>query len=118
MSDQPEIKLIIEPISREEARQIGEPWYTELVKGVVDVERGIIALGGEWHMDANVRLMAEGSEQQNVWGFNIYVDRTGPEWIEFVSLINIRPTEGNRTLEIESHELREAMRAHIERLIV
>jgi hypothetical protein len=76
----------------------------------VDISLGTIALGGEWHMDANNRLIEEGSEQQNIWGFNIYPKEKGDAAIEYTSLINIRPMQGNRTMEIADEEIRKAIR--------
>ncbi len=112
-----QIRILSEPIGRDEAREIGKPWYQELVKGVVDIDQGLIALGGEYHMDANVILIANGSKQSNVWGFNIYPDQTGDDFIEYTSLINIRPAVGNRTMVVEDEGIRNAMRDIIERLI-
>lgn len=112
-----EIVIVSEPITKDEARAIGNPWYEDMVKGVVDIEKGIVALGGEYHMDANVVLVANGSAQDKVWGFNIYPDKK-EDWIAFVSLINIRPALGNTTMEMKNEETREAMRTIIERLIV
>jgi len=84
-----------------------------MVKGVVDIEREIIAIGGEYHMDANVVLIENGSKQQNIWGFNWYFDKSGNERIEYVSLINIRPTQGNRTMEVQDIFLRDKMKTII-----
>lgn len=111
------IVIVREPISKEEAAQIGVPWYEDFIKGVVDIERSIIALGGEYHMDANVVLIENGSEQQNVWGFNIYPEKDGESWIEYVSLINIRPAQGNRGMVVEDEALRKKIRNVVESLI-
>jgi hypothetical protein len=92
-------------------------WHKQLVKGVVDVERGVIALGGDWHMDANVVLLADGSEQQNVWGFNVYPDEHGDKAIEYISLINIRPGQGNREMEVVDPELRLKMKGVVASLL-
>ncbi len=118
MQQNGEIQVLIEPITRDVAREIGKHWYADMIKGVVDIDQGLIALGGEYHMDANVVLMAHGSAQDNVWGFNIYPNQHDASWIEFTSLINIRPAVGNRGMLVESEEIQEAMRAIIERLIV
>lgn len=118
MQESGEIKILLEPISRAEAQDIGKHWYADLVKGVVDIERGLVALGGEYHMDANTVLIAHGSAQNTVWGFNVYPDQHDEEWIEFTSLINIRPAVGNRGMLVESEEIRAAMRTVIERFIV
>ena len=112
------IWILYEPITKTVANTIGAPWYAEMVKGVVDIEKGIIALGGEYHMDANVILVGRGSSQSDVWGFNVYHDRAGDDWIEYTSLINIRPAVGNKSMLVENSKIRDAMRAYIERLIL
>jgi len=104
------IKIIDQKITESELREIAKDFYTDMIKGVVDVERGILAIGGEYHMDANAILIENGSRQQNVWGFNWYFDRTGDERIEYVSLINIRPAQGNRPMEVQNASLRDAMK--------
>ena len=105
-----EIKILHEPIEEEEVRALARAWHQTLVKGVADVEREIIALGGEWHMDANVRLIEESSSQENLWGFNVYPDKKGTDALEFFSLINIRPAQGNREMELKDEGLREKIR--------
>jgi len=71
-----------------------------MIKFVVDVEKGLLALGGEMHADAEEILLENGSEQKNVWGGNVYPRRTENK-IEYSSLINIRPSQDNRSMEIE-----------------
>ena len=111
------IKIINDPIALEEVQELAQELYRDMVKGVVDIERGVIALGGEWHMDANAVLIADGSSQKNVWGFNVYTDERGDAAIKFVSLINIRPSQGSRNMEIQDAELRNKIREIVERLI-
>ena len=112
-----EIVVAEEPISRETLSALASGWYLSLVKGVADIERDVVALGGEWHMDANTRLIEDGSEQKNLWGFNVYPEKTGGVAIEYISLINIRPAQGNRSMEIESEETRTAVRHVVARII-
>jgi len=111
------IKTIKDPISLKEVHILAQDIYRDMIKGVVDVERDVIALGGEWHMDANAVLIADGSLQQNVWGFNIHVDERGDSALKFVSLINIRPGQGSRSMEIQDEKLRKKIRAIVKRLI-
>ena len=112
-----EIVVAREPISQETLSELASEWYISLVKGVADIERGVIALGGEWHMDANNRLIEDGSAQKNVWGFNVYPKEKGGTAIEYISLINIRPSQGNRSMEIESAETRAAVRRAVAKMI-
>lgn len=111
------IRIISEPISRPEALEIGKEFYPHVVKGVVDTKKEIIALGGEYHMDANTVLTEAGSSQADVWGFNIYPNQRGDDWIEYTSLINIRPAANNRTMTVEDEDIRKEMKRIIEKLI-
>ena len=113
-----EIKIIKEKISKEELKKIAKENYGHMVKGVVDVEKKIIALGGEFHSDANEVLMGgEGSLQNNVWGFNIYIEKPKEERIEFVSLINIRPADNNFDMEVQDKELKKKIKKIVDNLI-
>lgn len=106
-----EILVVRESVNQETLDALAKEWHHTLVKGVADISLGTVALGGEWHMDANNRLIEAGSEQKNLWGFNIYPKEKGDAAIEYISLINIRPTQGNRSMEIESEETRKKIRS-------
>lgn len=93
-------------VSPEELSALAEAWHGDLVKGVADIERGVVALGGEWHMEANVTLLADGSAQENIWGFNVYPQKRGDDAIEYISLINVRPAQENFGMEIEHDDVK------------
>ena len=112
------IKIITKPITRDEATKIGKEFYDEMVKGVVDVKEEIIALGGEYHMDANNVILENGSSQENVWGFNIYPSRKDDQWIEYTALVNIRPASKNMNMTVEDEKICAKMKKIIEKLIV
>lgn len=112
-----EVLIIREPVSEAHVRELAGAWHGLLVKGVADIERGVIALGGEWHMDANVKLIEDGSSQEHVWGFNVYPDERGDTALEYLSLINIRPAQGNRSLEIQDTFVRSTVHSLVARLI-
>ncbi len=80
--------------------------FGDLVKVVIDVEREVMAVGGELHSDGEAVLIEDGSKQENLWGINIYPEVEGEGWIEFDSVINIRPSQGNRSWGIENLEIR------------
>lgn len=81
-----------------------------MVKYVVDVERGIAAVGGELHADAGALLLENGSSQEHLWGANYYPGR-GPEGcIEYTSLINIRPSQGNPSMVVQDEGVRVRMK--------
>ncbi len=91
------------------ARLVRE-YFEDMVKYVVDVERRAAAVGGELHADAEKLLLDAGSRQANLWGANYYPGRGRDECIEFTALINIRPSQGNRSMEIEDPVVRERVR--------
>lgn len=101
-----DIRIIKDKITKLELEELAKEFYVEMVKGVADIEKDIIALGGEWHMDANQILVENGSNQENLWGFNIYLNKPRKEMLEYNSLINIRPKQGNKSMEIESEEIK------------
>ena len=86
---------------------MAEGRFGNLVKAVVDVERKIMALDGELHADEEALLLENGSLQENLWGINIYPELEGPERIDFDSVINIRPSQGNRSRGVDDSMIRE-----------
>ncbi len=94
------ILLIEQPIHKSQLVQIANERFGDLVKAVVDIERGLLAIGGELHSDEEALLMEQGSQQRNLWGINLYPDKSGEDWIEFDSMINLRPSQGNRSREV------------------
>src|SRR3989344_661856 len=100
-----DIRIIREKVAVSELKPLAALWYGTMIKGVADLQRGIIALGGDWHIDANSKLIEDGSSQLDLWGFNLYLDEHGDNAIEYQSLINIRPSQGNRTIDIKDTEL-------------
>jgi hypothetical protein len=100
------IKIVKDKITKAELEELAEEFYVEMIKGVADIENNLIALGGEWHMDANQVLIDNGSNQENLWGFNIYLNKPKEEMLEYNSLINIRPKQGNKSMEIENEEIK------------
>jgi len=96
---------------------MAEDGFGELVKAVVDVEREIMAAGGELHADEEALLLEQGSEQRHLWGINIYPALPPPDRIEFDSLINIRPAQGNRSRGVGDPETRAGILRVLERLI-
>lgn len=108
-----EIKIVKKekPINREELGQMAKDMFGELVKAVIDVEQGIMAIGGEFHADEETRLMEEeGSKRESTWGINIYPEKSKEEWIEFDSMVNLKPALGNRTRGVESGEIQEKIK--------
>ena len=84
----------------------------------MDIERGIIALGGELHIDEEVFLIEEaGSKNENIWGINLYPDEEGENFIEFDSMINIKPNLGNRTRGVDNPLVKDKIRGIIKKIL-
>ena len=109
--------IIRDAISRAMLRDMASLQFGDMVKAVVDVEAGIMAIGGELHSDEEALLLDEGSRQSNLWGINLYPEKPSEEWIEFDSMINVRPSGGNRSRFVESGEIREAVTQIVQRLV-
>ena len=92
-------------------------YFGDMVKLVVDLERGVIALGGEFHADAEELLLGQGSEQTDLWGANYYPGRGPEQCIEYTALINIRPSQDNRAMEVQDLAVRAQMRDLIVSLV-
>ncbi len=101
------MKVIVAPMSLSDLRVMAEGRFGNLVKAVVDVERKIMAVDEELHADEEAILLENGSRQEDLWGINIYPELEGPDRIEFDSVINIRPSQGNRTRGVDSQAIRE-----------
>jgi hypothetical protein len=106
-----------EPMAPSTLRVLVDRFFEDMVKFVVDVEREIIAVGGELHADAEALLLDGGSRQEALWGANYFPGRAPADCIEFTSLINIRPAQGNRSMEIQDESVRARVRELTLRLI-
>ncbi len=113
-----DILLVKSKISRDRLRSfLGDP-FEEMIKYVVDVERELIALGGVLHADAESVLLEAGSAAAHLWGANFYPLLPPEHRIEFTSLINIRPSQGNPSMEVMDPALRARIREITERLLL
>ena len=107
---EPDILILREKIRPGELARLVNRFFGDMVKYVVDVERGIVAVGGELHADAEQALLDSGSAQRDLWGANYYPAKGEGDCIDFTALINIRPAAGNRSMLIESRSIRERVR--------
>jgi hypothetical protein len=106
-----------EPIAIDDLRALVPGRFRDFVKGVVDLRRRIVLLDADMHADQEAALLAEGSDQRDLWGINLYPQLEGTTWLEFDSLINIRPSFGNRSRGIDDAATREAVTALVESLV-
>ena len=99
------MEIVTNTITIDEIKNMAANLFGDMVKAVVDVERDIIALDAELHSDLEALLLDDGSKQRSLWGINIYPEQTGDEFVEFDSMINLRPSQGNRSRGVEDKAL-------------
>lgn len=111
------IKIIKASVSKEELKESAHETFVSMVKTVVDIELGIMAIGGEFHADEEAVLLEQGSKQENLWGINIYFEKPKNEMVEFDSMINIRPKQNNRGRGVDSEEVRKKILEVVNKLV-
>jgi len=111
------MKLIKAPVELEKLWQESETGFTDLIKIVVDTDREIIAADAEMHADLEELLLSDGSSQEYLWGANLYPQQIDEAVIEYTAFINIRPSQDNRSMEIEDPQIRQKI-AHIIRKLI
>lgn len=111
------IEIVREPIPLDALRRLAATQFGDFVKAVVDVRRGVMAVGGELHADEEAVLLQEGSRQPDLWGINLYPELPAAELIEFDSMINVRPLQSNRSRGVEDSTVRQQIEAIVGRLV-
>lgn len=111
------MEIITEAIDLARLREMAGRRFGEMVKAVVDVEQKIMAIDAELHADEEDALLERGSVQADLWGINLYPDVAGEEWIEFDSMINLRPSQGNRSRGVDDPGIRRRIVEIVSRLV-
>lgn len=112
-----QIKIYSQRISEDDLKSyLGHP-FSEMIKFVVDLRKGTIALGGQLHSDAEALLLKEKSKQADLWGGNFYPARPKSDQIEYTSMINIRPAVKNNSMEVRDEKIRNQMKDIVGRLL-
>ena len=112
------MKIISKPINRNELETMLPGYFGDMIKAVVDVQKSIIGLDAELHADIEKELLQQGSEQADLWGINLYPEMEGEDFIEFDSLINIRPYQGNRSRDVQDPVVRKRIVEVVNMLIL
>lgn len=113
------VRIIKAPIRKSEVLEIAKEEFGDVVKAVVDVEQEIMAVGGELHSDEEILLVEqENSKREHTWGINIYPKKSNQDFIDFDSMINLKPAFGNRSRDVEDLQIREKIKIIIQKLIV
>lgn len=110
--------LVTDKITIDELKKMSEKMYGSLVKAVVDIEKEVMVIDVEMHVDAESELLENGSLQKNLWGINIHPYKSKDGWIEYDSIINIRPSQGNRSRSVENPVLQKAINKIVYKLVV
>jgi hypothetical protein len=113
----PPLQIVREKVRRSLLAELAADQFGDMVKAVVDVSRGVMAIGGELHSDEEAALLDDGSRQPDLWGINLYPTEIGGDWIEYDSMINVRPAQGNRSRDVEDEDLRKRIRAIVDSLV-
>lgn len=100
------MKIITDILTLDELKQMAAALFENSIKAVVDVDRELIAVDAELHSDLEALLLQGGSKQKDLWGINLYPELQGEDFIEFDSMINMRPSQGNRSRGIDNEEVR------------
>ncbi|MBF0384326.1 MAG: hypothetical protein HQL27_00490 [Candidatus Omnitrophica bacterium] len=111
------MKLITDNVKLEEIKTIATATFGNLVKAVVDIDEEVLAIDAELHSDLESLLLDKGSKQNSLWGINLYPEMQDKDFIEFDSMINMRPSQGNRTRGIESEGIRKKVAAIVAKRI-
>ncbi len=110
--------LIVEKkLKIKDLKEIAQNFFGDMVKGVVDIEKNILVIDAELHSDLESYLLQNGSKQTDLWGINLYPELSEEDFIEFDSLINIRPTQNNRSRGVEDENIRKKITALVQQRI-
>ncbi len=111
------MKIISKPVLKEEILAKHNHFFKNMIKAVLDIKKEVIALDGELHADFEGLLIEASSKQENLWGINLYLEKPLKERIEYTALINIRPSQDNYSMEVESSEIRKKIEKIVNRFI-
>ena len=97
----------VEKITVTELREMADKMFGGIVKADVDIAQKLLLVDAELHADIEQFMLDNGSRQEDLWGINLYPGEFGtPDFIEFDSMINIRPRQGNRSRYVEDAGVR------------
>ncbi len=111
--------IVQQPISLEELQQLANPSFGDIVKAVVDVEQEIIVIDADLHADEEELLLEEhSSKQENLWGINLHPGLPVNKFIEFDSMINLRPSFGNASRGVDDPKIRKRIKQIVSRMVI
>lgn len=99
------MKILDESINKSDLDNCDCVFEGPMVKGVVDVATDTLAIDSELHADLEKLLLEEGHKQQNLWGINLWYEDDDEDFVEFDSLINIRPQQNNPGRDVSDEDI-------------
>ncbi len=113
------MQVVTERIKLEELKKMSEKMFGGIVKAVVDIDKEIMVVDAELHADQEGLLLEQGSQQKNLWGINFHPeDFEKDDFIEFDSMINLRPSWGNRSRCVDDPKVQEKIRNVVKKLVI
>lgn len=100
------MKIVADSVTLNDLKQMAAGLFGNMVKSAVDIDRELLAVDAELHSDLEALLLEDGSKQKNIWGINLYPELQGDEFIEFDSMINMRPSQNNRSRGVDDEGIR------------
>lgn len=111
------MQIIEKQLTLKELDQMAGRLFGNMVKAVVDIDRKLLAVDAELHSDLEALLLEDGSKQKDLWGINLYPGMKEKDFVEFDSMINIRPSQSNRSRGVENTETRKRIVAIVRQRI-
>lgn len=106
------------PVTVEDLMEMAAAMFGDLVKAVVDIAQGIMVVDAELHADQESFLLERGSKQADLWGVNLYPELEGDGFLEFDSMINLRPSQANSSRGVEDPAIRARIQEIVDRLVL
>lgn len=111
------MQVVKNSISLNKIKKLAKNRFGNFVKAVVDVDKEIMVVDSDLHADEEALLLEKGSEQKNLWGINLYSDEKGDNFIEFDSMINLRPSQNNLGRGVDDEKIRKKIIVIVNKLV-
>lgn len=112
------MKIIKDVLTLSELNEMAKNMFDNLVKAVVDIDQKIMAVDAPMHSDEEAQLMKAGSKQEDLWGINLYPEKYGEDFVEFDSMINIKPNQKNRSRGVDDPKIRKIIIEIVNKLVI
>lgn len=110
--------VVRDKITIDELKKMSEKMFGQIVKAVIDIEQEIMVVDADMHVDQEEFLLDNGSEQKNLWGINFHPYKNSDEFLEYDSMINLRPKDGNSSRSVDNPEIQKKIAAIVDRLVI